>query len=205
MYYPKSQIIPNQYTEGNKLVYASSKIYYTGYYHVLSNGSFFTGKNPNDGTPQLLVFPDEALPRPESFISSGNLLDNTGDFSFDQTGTEYDTIRLKNNIQPPPASLLEPKYTEPSPLYPSFTRYFVKRTNNSVFIEINKDTYNNIVNKNLKWNWSVYIPFEMPWTTGGSFKSEIAKINKDMVLLTEQRLKLYGFSNYITNYTEFAI
>jgi hypothetical protein len=56
MYFPKSKIIPDQYTNGGELAYKKSGTSYEGSYHILANGSVFTGKNPNDGVPQELVF-----------------------------------------------------------------------------------------------------------------------------------------------------
>jgi hypothetical protein len=208
MYYPKSKIISDQFTNGEELVYKSNGIFYTGYYHILANNTVYTGKNPNDGIPELLVYPKESSPRLEDIESINNPLTDqsqTGNFTFDITGTEYDNIRKKRNITPPTNSLLEPKPSLPLINYPSCIRYFVKRINNNIFIEVNKSTYDSIASKDKKWNWAIYIPFELPWTTGGNTKEQIYQINRNIVLLTEQRLKLYGFSNYITNYTEFSI
>ena len=42
----------------------------------------------------------------------------------------------------------------------------------------------------------------MPWQTSGV---NIAQINEKMVYLTEKRNKVYGFSKYVTDYTEFSI
>jgi len=205
MYYPKSKIIPDQYTNGDKLIYASSRLNYLGYYHILADGRIFSGKNPNDGIPQLLVFPIDVSSRPQTIEELPFPTNEPENYIFNTTGTDYDAIRLKSNIQPPSISLIEPKYTPPIATYPSFIRYFVKRTNNSVYIEVNKSTYNAIESKDSKWNWAIYFAFNIPWTTGGNFKNEVYKVNRDIVLLTEQRLKLYGFSNYITDYTEFYI
>jgi hypothetical protein len=201
MYYPKSKIIPNQYTKGDELVYTSNGIYYTGYYHILADNTIYTGKNPNDGISFRLIFPKNTI----TPIIQGTSNDELESYTFSTTNTDYDSIRTKQNITPPSLFLLEPKYSPPLVKYPSFIRYFVKRTNNNVYIEINKSTYDIISSQDKKWNWAVYFPFNMPWTTSGISRDDVFKTNRDIVLLTEQRLKLYGFSNYITNYTEFYI
>lgn len=204
MYYPKSKIISDQYTNGDELVYASNKQFYVGYYHILANNKIFTGKNPTDGNPQLLVFPSQIDIPPHESLD----IDTTDDFVIYESpdsNFEYDLIRTKNNIDQPSTSLIEPKYSAPSVQYPSFIRYFVKRTNNSVFTEINKSTYDKIVSKDKTYNWPMYIAFELPWTTGGASTNTIYSINKGIVEMTELRLKLYGLSKYITDYTEFAI
>ena len=56
MYYPKSQIITNLYTNGDKYAFQSTpNTPYTGYYYVVSTGEIFSGRNPNDGISQRLV------------------------------------------------------------------------------------------------------------------------------------------------------
>ena len=96
-------------------------------------------------------------------------------------------------------------YTKPVPSYPSFIRYFVKRANNASFTEIDKEQYDKFVGKDSLYNWPAYIPFNLPWTTGGKARVDIIVTNQGIVALTERNLKLYGLSQYITNYTEFAI
>jgi hypothetical protein len=195
MYVPKSQIIPNQHTNGNELEYKSTREMYMGYYYILSNNTLFSGKNPNDGIPRELQ------------PISTNTKDNQPIPQYDNTisNTSYDYIRSKKNIPPPSISLIEPSSILPSPQYPSFIRYFLKRANNSIFIEVDKSVYDKIKNKDKDYNWPIYIPFELPWTTGGTSRSDIYNINKGIVDTTEYKQKLYGLSLYITNYTQFAI
>ena len=116
--------------------------------------------------------------------------------------TTYDDIRKKQNIQPPNVELIEPKYSEPVISYPSFKRYFLRRTNNVIFTEVSQLDYNAIKIKDPKYNFGIYIPFELIWTTSGA---NIAETNEKMTFLTEKRFKVYGLSKYITNYTEFSV
>ena len=55
MYYPKSQIKSNLYTNGEEYVYASDKTVYTGYYYTTSDGKAFSGKEPNSGVNVRLI------------------------------------------------------------------------------------------------------------------------------------------------------
>ncbi len=66
-YYPKSQISPNQKTNGKELILASSGEPYKGDYYKLSNGETFTGKTPEDG-PNFRLIP---IP-PDNSISNYN-------------------------------------------------------------------------------------------------------------------------------------
>lgn len=206
MYFPKSKIIPNRYTAGGELAYKKTGIGYEGYYHILANGTVFTGKNPNDGIPEELTF-TPSLNKPfgtqdNSFRISPTSLAKLYDFG--ESKLPYDKIRLTTTLEYPPLSLIEPQYIKPTPAYPSFIRYFVKRTNNSTFIEIDKAQYDKFTGNDRKYNWPCYTPFELFWTTSGESEQRIFEINRNMVLLLEQRQRLTGLSKYITDYTEFA-
>ena len=195
MYYPKSQIVTDLYTNGDQFALQSTpNTPYTGYYYVISTGGVFSGRNQNDGISQKLVtistkeYSRGANPSPD-------------DFSY--LSSDYDNIRQQNGKPQSLDSLLEPKYITPSPQYPSFTRYFVKKTNELQFIETNSDIYNKILSKDNTYNWPIYIPFTILWTTNGENRETVAKTNKNIVSLEEQRKKLYGLSNYFKNYSEF--
>jgi hypothetical protein len=203
MYYPKSKIITNQYTAGEELVYLNTYNFYQGYYYVVADGRIYTGKNPDDGiSKELQAIPTYKQRNTDNAeVSTLNIQDLT---EAEPSKLDYDDIRLKKGIEYPPTSLREPQYVMPTPTYPSFIRYFVKRVNSNAYLEINKETYDILVSKNNLYNWPAYLPFNLPWTTGGDSRQNISTTNKNIVLLTEQRLKLYGFSQYITDYTEFT-
>jgi hypothetical protein len=203
MYYPKSKIIANQYTAGEELVYLNTYIFYQGYYYVVADGRIYTGKNPNDGISKEL----QAIPAAKQ-RKPGIVVNDTFTFEglteAEPSKLDYDDIRLNKGIEYPLTSLREPKYVIPTPTYPSFIRYFVKRVNSNAYLEINKETYDILVSKNNLYNWPAYLPFNLPWTTGGDSREANYITNRNIVLLTQQRLKLYGFSQYITDYTEFT-
>lgn len=207
MYFPKSKIITNQYTNGGELFYKNSGLPYTGYYFILASGEVFSGKTPTDGQPLELVYTtnhnEKISQEPDVFPASPTSVFKI--YGFGTSKLPYDNIRRQKQIQPPLVSLIEPIYTLPTPSYPSFTRYFVKRVNNSIFIEIDKEQYNAFEQKDNSYNWPSYIPFFLPWTTGGAARSDIEQTNRKVVFLTETKQKLYGLSQYITNYTQFAI
>jgi len=192
MYYPKSKIITNLYTNGQEMVYLLTEQPYEGAYHILSNGKIYTGRNQQDGQPQGLKFVTPNLPD----VGGSNTP------AIPVSNTVYDYIRKKQQISAPKIELIEPKYTQPAVKYPILTRYFLRRTNNAIFTEVSLQDYNAIKNRDKKYNWGIYVTFELPWSTSGAY---IKETNERMVLLTEQRYKVYGFTQYITNYTEFSI
>jgi hypothetical protein len=192
MYYPQSKIITNLYTNGQEMVYLLTEQPYEGAYHILSNGKIYTGRNQQDGQPQGLKFVTPNLPD----VGGSNTP------AIPVSNTVYDYIRKKQQISAPKIELIEPKYTQPTVKYPILTRYFLRRTNNAIFTEVSLKDYNAIKNRDKKYNWGIYVTFELPWSTSGAY---IKETNERMVLLTEQRYKVYGFTQYITNYTEFSI
>ena len=189
MYYPKSKIITDQFTNGKELAYLDTGEPYTGPYYLLATGKAYSGRNPQDGLPRKLKFvtePDITTSPPIGFDIDSN--------------TQYDYIRSKGNIPPPKTGLIEPEYSIPQGGSPSFIRYFLKRTNNIVFIEVSQKDFTAIKSKREGYNWGIYIPFEIPWTTVGA---NVEATNRRVTLLAEQRYKVYGLTQYITNYTEF--
>jgi hypothetical protein len=193
MYFPKSQIIPNLYTNDNKLVYKGTSTPYQGYYHILSNSTLFSGKNPQDGQPREL-----------SYTKKTEYSDGVGETSTVLNST-YDKIRFKTKNIQSLSSLIEPIPYIPSPSFPAFTRYLVKKANEIMYIEVSQDIYNKILNKDKQYNWPAYIPFTIYWTTAGNSKNEVATINENIVMLEERRQKLYGLSTYFKNYSEFYL
>ena len=120
MYFPKSQITTNQYTNGGEYVYAVSKLPYIGYYFKVSTGKYYTGKTPDDRPNEELLF-IAAQDYPENpQISSQIIIDPI-----------YDYLTNSNSSNPP---VLIPYY---SPVLPTtqdyqngeFQRYFCKKTN----------------------------------------------------------------------------
>ena len=193
MYYPKSQIQVNLHTNGNEYVIASSNEIYAGYYWKTSSGKFFTGKTPED-TPSVELKPKSKLENISTIPSS-----TTTVFNSEFTTREYNSIK---QIQTP-SPLLLPTYYLPQPTEQDyqvgeFQRYFVKKTNELIYTEVNKDTYDKIQGNDPQWLWSLYTPFSLPWNISGD-KLQVAKTNKNIVDLTMQRLKLYKFNEYLRN------
>ena len=52
MYYPKSQVKTNLYTNGGEYVVFNTNASYKGYYYQTSNEEYFSGRNPNE-TPSF--------------------------------------------------------------------------------------------------------------------------------------------------------
>jgi hypothetical protein len=190
-YYPKNRIQVNLYTSGDEFVIKTTSSPYQGYYYKLYNGEIYTGKNPNDGDPQLLI--------PSSLITSNN----TDDSLFNTLNPELPipVLDYLNTLpqQPEDKKLPVPYYPNPNAddyKLGEITRYFAKKINESMFIEINKADYNNLKQHNPQYFWELYLVDALPWDIRGN-KDQVTTTNKKLVELTEYRNKWYGFTKYI--------
>jgi hypothetical protein len=193
-YYPQSQIKTNLYTNGNEYALSTTKQNYTGYYYQVSNGKKYTGKTPNDG-PNILL-----IPPPANEIEQQTLIDSPNQvITYDYPNVASSLI----NTYPPNPTLPEriiPPYqiTLPTAQEQSlgvFTRYFCKKTNENIYIEIKKETYTQLKSKDPKIAWDLYEPQSLLWQIKGN-KEQTYTTNKNMAKLIEQNQKWYGFTQY---------
>ena len=187
MYYPKSHITPNLYSNGEYSIVGSNNTPYTGYYFSTIDGKYFTGRYPEDGDNLELT----------------NILGNSVEDVIDEVsvdlrfGTTDNTLySLANNISPNISnSPLIPFYPNPSTQdyqLGEFTRYFAKKINQNIYIETDFLTPNEL-----------YIAFKLPWLIRGD-KNEVARVNENIVRLREQELSISGFGDYLKhNYLKY--
>ena len=160
MYYPKSQIKPNLYTNGNRYILSTTQEEYTGYYYEISNGQIYTGKNPQDG-PNILL-----LPITESFFDTNPL--------FLPTESISDIAEVNNLIIPQstisfltsPTVRSIPKFNLTLPTSQNqqngqFTRYFCKRNNDTQYLETSKETHDQLKSHNPQIAWDLYTPVSL--------------------------------------------
>jgi len=189
MYYPLSQITSNLYTNGNELAYLSNNQPYIGYYWKNSKGQFFTGKTPQD------------TPISELILFSFNETTNTSqliDSYYNQD--EITPVRYVDLTNPSPAASL-PSYFQTLPTQQDYTngemrRYFCKKTNEIIYLEVSKDTYDKLVGQDSQILWQLYQPFNLPWQLSGN-KEQVFTTNKNIVELTSVRQKLPMLAEYL--------
>ena len=178
MYFPKSQIKTNLYTSGDEFNILGSNTFYIGHYYSVSNGKFYTGKNPNSGENFELV-PNNS-PFTNDLNSDLSLIDNEdvneitvnivkstdkGDFDVDSTvdiplgvdweknqKNNYEYYNLKqttNRLIPPPfTSTLTNKERRKG----KYTRYYVKNIKDVSYYEISEETFKGMSQSNLYAN-----------------------------------------------------
>jgi hypothetical protein len=218
MYIPKNRIITNLKTNQGEFVYKGTNIPYNGFYWKSYDGKYFTGKNQNDSPITEIEFPIPIYVSDQPSLNSFQLsplffsvtdLDDSFDPPF-VTNLSPDTayLSIKNiSINKPDIKFLPSQYY-PTPT-PSdynlgvFTRYFVVKANENIYLEVNEDTFNNIQNKSADWAWELYTPFSLPWTLTGE-RDTVFITNRNITQLTEQRLKRRGLQEFLKlNYLKF--
>lgn len=188
-YYPKSQIKTNLFTNGNEYILSTTKEEYKGPYYEISTGEKYTGKFPNDGINVLLTL--SLPPLPSSIISP------------------FEDVLLEPSLE------IFTVETSPSPTLPTrsipifnltlptsqdnqngqFNRYFCKKNNEIKYLEIDKDTYQKLKNRDPKIAWDLYTPVIVLWIIQGN-QPQVFTSNKSTVQAIEQNLKWYGFTQY---------
>ena len=214
MYYPQSQIRTNLYTSGGEFVVKSTDQNYVGSYWRTSSGQYFSKKNPQDIPYEELI---ESIIQPqlsEDQISTSilnftntNFPPDSTTYNFDYNSVrKYDLLRGVDIYKPPIKKI--PLYYHPQPTLDdyklgAFTRYFCKRTNQDIYIEINKETFNGLLNANPEYLFSLYTPFQITWTLTGTSSEEVSKVNLSVVSRIERELKFRGLVRYFKNYSQF--
>jgi hypothetical protein len=206
-YYPKSQIKTNLYTNGEELAYKNTGEPFKGYYYQISTGKYFSGKNPDDGIPLELTpynpsigdiptagvfYPSDLTTNPNN---SDKLISLVNDVPTRPDGTAYPiqfSTKPYTNIASP---RLIPSYSPAIPtnddyLKGFYIRYFCKKNNELIYIEINQDTFNKLSNNDPLIASELYTPTRITWQLGNE------SANMNTIKGIEQDLKWYGFSQY---------
>jgi len=185
MYFPKSQIKSNLYTNGGEYVLSTTKEDYKGYYYEVSTGQRFTGKTPQDGANIFLIKfqepPTQYLPPPPT----------------DLILTQDELSEGFYNLYLPSRSLPQPNPTLPTDQdikLGVYTRYFCKKNNELKYMEIDKTTFQKLNSKSNDIAWDLYTPVSTLWYTNKDANSY--KANKGLISLIEKNQKWYGFTQW---------
>lgn len=191
MYYPLSQITTNLYTNGGEYQIQSTNENYIGYYWRTSDDKFFTGKTPQDVPNERLILSKTSIQAiPESVLDNKTYIDII-------PNDEYLVLKNINTDD----KILVPTYSPNIPTIQDYQigeyrRYFCKKTNENIYLEINKNTYDKLVSKDPTIIFQYYQPFNIPWKIIGNIRQTYL-INKNIVELTMKRQKLPMFDKYL--------
>lgn len=207
-YFPKSQIKPSLYTSGGEFSTtppspATPQIYYVGNYFEVSNGNAYTGKNQLDTPNKLLYKINPHQYENENFGTTYKpyVEINLPSIPVDNSTATEDYIKIKDikNLQTRYIPIYNPTYpTSQQIQLGGYTRYFCKKNNELVYIEIDNNQYQLLQSKSSKIAWDLYTPTTLFWKIGDQ-ASQPNLSNQSSVLSIEQNLKWYGFSQYFKN------
>lgn len=217
MYYPKSQIVPNLYTEGGEYLIVNTGLAYTGYYFKTSNGKYFTGRNISDKPNQLLIpitknseIPidtdpiSEILPEKYGYVTYLSPdpdipYAENAELSGEVNASLYDRLRQVNSKNLSPRQLPVTTYVKPTSSdykVGEFRRYFCWKSNEGTFYEVEKGFYDRVKAKDPNVFYELFFVFNFPWTLTGE-ESEVETINKNIVNYTENRYQFKGLHEYL--------
>ena len=223
MYYPKSQIVVDLYTNGGEFTNDNTKEEYKGYYWKTSSGQYYTGKSPqNPPNVGLTKLKQPSQVRVTEWDDVFESTDGVPPKNYDFRTLNVDPNPTKSNQPITQNSLIindNPAYSYPpvtnAPVsaitFPTnddytigeFQRYFLKKRNEIQYLEVNVETYLNYSNQVPGVQWQLYLPISIPWELTGDYDS-VYNTNRNIVLLKESQLKIVGFVNYFRNqYTKY--
>ena len=79
-----------------------------------------------------------------------------------------------------------------------FTRYFIVKVNENQFMEIDSKTYGKIISQGSDIVWELFTPIKTQWTIDG-VEDEVFDINRNQVLIIEQRIGRRGLQEFLNN------
>ena len=75
------------------------------------------------------------------------------------------------------------------------SRYIVKKNNENIYLEINKEQFIKFQNRDEDVAWDLYTPKEILWQIKGD-KTQTYTTNRNIIKLVENRDKWYGFTQW---------
>lgn len=205
MYYPKSQIKTDQYTNGGEYYIISTGEPYTGYYHIIGGSAYATGKNPQDAPVKSLTLTPPSSPEDQDGVFSPNqiVIQNKSYESFsvgNERNNQIYSITPKSTLS---QARQLPKFTKPLPTTRNykegeFQRYFCKKNNEMIYLEIDQKSFKSLKKGEPTIAYDLYTPLSIPWSLTGD-KEQVFNTNKRIATLKETRGKFYGFVAYFKN------
>lgn len=203
MYYPKSQVKTNLYTNGGDFILLNGSTPYKGYYYTTSNGRYFTGKTPNESPSFEIVKVNQSKPTsnlPANLQIEDIPLDN---LYIVENGYSTSTRLSFNQTPPTPPKQSYPIVTDNDYKLGEFQRYFLKKGNEIKFLEISLEDYRKYVNRDKDVMFELYTPIQINWILTGE-KEQVYQVNQSIVARAEREQNLPGFTQYFRGkFTQF--
>ena len=212
MYIPKNRIKTNLYTPGNEYMIKGTDQIYSGFYHSLWTGKFFTGKTQNELpkselipiAPQSGAGTPDLPPALETTNTIALFLEDPDPVVNEDNWNQWDIITYlglkgQSTTDDQPRELpyqCYPKPTKDDYVLGVFTRYFCVKINEIQYLELTKELYDFLDSENPGYVFELYKLFKFQWTLTGN-RDEVIIINRNQTLLAQQRLKRIGLSGFL--------
>jgi len=202
IYYPKTQIRTNLFTNGGEFINSVTKELYVGNYYETSLDQKFTGKNPQDPNSVPLIPIGETALDPTQTNADNDLVI---DARFTEPNYAYSIVTKQNPNTPQP---IYPKFyfakpTEQDYKNTQFNRYFYKTLSGEKYVEISQGDYNSLINKEVKFLYQSVLAIILPWQLTG-IKEEVYKTNARTTDNVEKQYGIKGLGLYLNfDYTKF--
>jgi len=203
MYYPKSQVKTNLYTNGEDFISLNNSTPYKGYYYETSNGKYFSGKTPNE-SPSFEIVKVNLNESPTN-LSTDLQVENfpVDNLYIIEDGYARSTNLSFNQKAPSPPKQTYPIPTENDYKLGEFQRYFVKKSNEPKFVEISLEDYRKYTSRDRDVMYELYIPIQINWILTGEEK-QVYQVNQNIVARAEREQNLPGFTQYFRGkFTQF--
>ncbi len=212
MYIPKNRIKTNLYTPGDEFMIKDTDQIYSGFYHSLWTGKYFTGKTQNElpkselipiapqsgpGTPDLPPALETTntialfLNDPDPVVNEDQW--NQGDI------ITYLKLKDQSTTDDKPREMpyqCYPKPTADDYALGVFTRFFCVKVNEDRYLELTEELYNFLKKENPNYVFELFTIFKIQWTLTGDLE-EVIITNRNQALIAQQRLKRRGFSGFL--------
>lgn len=203
-YYPSFTIKTNLSTSGNQYILEGKP--YVGKYYITQFGQAFSGPDPETGPNELLSVRINNVSVPGLNNPNIKLTDSQKSRLVVETGVDPSRVQGK------------PTYYYPQPTDQDYIRgyiirYFTKKENETMVMEISEEEYNSIVNGTADYDIRIYQTEKILWKITGPLNSQrksqynvIPGIIDTNKRLTEEANKTFlGILDYIGgDYTKFA-
>lgn len=216
-YLPKHYVKTGLFANPGNYLERNSNQPYSGPYYQIATGQYFTGTGPQDpNTVEIIPFGDAEEPgtgyqqvsiafnldvktlTPEE---SSNLIQNQEAFQISQPKLVDDYLRVKQYSDSYYNVRILPYGVTPTPdendyKVGEYVRYFCKKTNELLYLELDQIQFNAISQKDPKYFWEQYVAFSLPWSLTGD-PQQVFKTNQAIVKRRIQNLGLTSFDKYL--------
>ena len=190
MYFPKNKI-KTGLTSNGELVQKLTNIPYFGPYFETYKGKYYAGETPNYANLIELV-PQEPSTRASIDSQNTDTIPTDLRFSSFENSNYSKQLKVEENsplAQPPKYFQTQP--TEQETQAGEYIRYFTKRTNGFIYLEISQKTYNRLKAEDPTLLWPLYDCLYIVY----SLRSD--EVNRRLVFNIERERGWFGFSSYL--------